>query len=92
MGRMKDIAIEQMNEEQQNNDYALSLNNQLRAMEEDRNKLYEKLIEIFNITKDEVVYGRVRPCLTIEEDWERLHKEKEELKKKLINIHYITKQ
>ena len=39
---MKDIAIEQMNEEQQNDDYALSLNNQLRAVEEDRDRLKEE--------------------------------------------------
>ena len=42
MGRMKDMAIEQMNEEQQNNDYALSLNNQLRAVEEERDRLKEE--------------------------------------------------
>ena len=48
MGRMKDIAIEQMNEEQQNNDYALSLNNQLRAVEEDRDRLYKENCKLKN--------------------------------------------
>ena len=42
MGRMKDIAIEQMNDELQNDDYALSLNNQLRAVEEERDRLKEE--------------------------------------------------